>query len=103
MLKGLMIMGNDNIGIGDRVRAYDYDCRDLEGPDACFTEGIVLGFENEGDIENGRYVIMADRDVWAGKEMDVRVGTRIYPPANGRVITPANIYVNRVEVLQKKT
>ena len=89
------------IEIGDYVRVYDYDCRDLKGDNACFTEGLVIGFEDDGNVDRGRYVVMADRDMWGGKNQHVRVGTKVFPPANGRVITPSNVYCNRVELLKK--
>jgi len=96
-------MSFDNIAVGDRVRTYDYNCRDLKGSDACYTEGNVVGFEDEGSVDRGRYVIMVEREVWCGKPMNVRVGTKVFPPANGRIVTPANVYVNRVELLEKNS
>jgi hypothetical protein len=92
-------MAVDSVRVGDRVRAYDYDCRDLSGRDACFTEGVVTGFVHEGGVDHGRYVISVERDVWAGKDMDVRRGGNVYPPVNGRIIYPANKFINLVEVL----
>ena len=86
----------EEIRVGDRVRAFDYDCRDLEGGNACFTEGLVVDIVNDGPVFEGRYVIQVERDVWTGKDMDVRVGTKIFPPVNGRTIQPAGVYMNRV-------
>jgi len=88
----------EEIKVGDRVRAFDYDCRDLNGSEACYTEGKVV------DIIYGpeaRYVIKVTRDVWLGKEMKVRVGGKVFPPLNGRVISPANVFMNRVTVLRR--
>ena len=92
----------EEIKVGDRVRAFDYDCRDLTGSEACYTEGVVLDIVNDGDEPQGRYVIKVDRDMWLGKEMKVRVGGKVFPPVNGRVIYPANVFMNRVTVLRRK-
>lgn len=92
----------EEIRVGDRVRAYDYECRDITGPKACYTEGVVVEMIDDGNIPDGRYVIKVDRDVWTGKDMKVRVGHNVYPAANGRVIYPAKVYMNRVVCLSRK-
>ena len=84
------------IKVGDRVRAFDYRRRDLRGPEACFVEGDVVEIINDGNVLNGRYVVKVRRDVWSGKDTKVRVGTKVFPPVNGRIIYPANILMNRV-------
>lgn len=91
----------ENIEIGDYVRAFDFDCRDLYGRNACFTEGIVEAYSDEGEIRRARYVIKVKRDVWAGQDVRHRVGYRVYPAANGRMIYPANKFMNNVEVVQR--
>jgi hypothetical protein len=92
----------DNVRVGDRVRAYDYDCRDTAGENACYVEGIVVEFQNDGNVRNGRYIIQVDLDMWAGKKAHVRVGHKSYPPVNGRVVQPANVFSNRVVVLKPR-
>jgi hypothetical protein len=78
-------MTND-INIGDKVRSFDFAAhRDIEGPDACFAEGIVEGFYTIGCT---RFDIRVTRAVWEGKEVLTEVGTRIAPPLNG---TPTNM------------
>ena len=92
----------EEIKVGDRVRAFDYDCRDLNGSEACYTEGIVVDIVNEGNVQEGRYAIKVDRDIWLGKDVKVRVGGKVFPPVNGRVIYPANVFMNRVTVIGRK-
>ena len=54
----------NEININDTVRSFDFhNSRDIEGPDACFVEGIVEGFK------------------------EVEGCTRVFPPLNG---TPTN-------------
>ena len=92
----------EEIKVGDRVRAFDYDCRDLTGSEACYIEGIVVDIVNEGNVQEGRYAIKVDRDIWLGKDVKVRVGGKVFPPVNGRVIYPANVFMNRVTVLRRE-
>jgi len=78
-------MTND-INIGDKVRSFDFPAhRDIEGPEACFIEGIVEGFTKvEGCM---RFDIKATRVVFDGVERDFEEGERAFPPLNG---TPTN-------------
>ena len=78
-------MTND-INIGDKVRSFDFhNSRDIEGPDACFVEGIVESFK---EIEGcTRFEIKVTREVFRGEERQVEEGERAFPPLNG---TPTN-------------
>ena len=74
-----------SIQIGDRVRSFDFSRgpggRDLEGENACYIEGKVIGF---AEIEGcKRYKILVDRDVFGGEETKERVGQVRFPPVNG--------------------
>ena len=75
-----------DIKIGDKVRSFDFAAhRDIEGPDACFAEGVVEGFQTIGCT---RFDIRVTRAVWEGKEVPTEEGARIAPPLNG---TPTNM------------
>ena len=76
----------NEININDTVRSFDFhNSRDIEGPDACFVEGIVEGFkEVEGCT---RFEIKVTREVFRGEERQVEEGERVFPPLNG---TPTN-------------
>ena len=77
---------NTDIKIGDKVRSFDFAAhRDIEGPDACFAEGVVEGFQTIGCT---RFDIRVTRAVWEGKEVPTEEGARIAPPLNG---TPTNM------------
>lgn len=96
-------MTND-INIGDKVRSFDFsrmpNGRDIEGPDACFIEGIVEGFTKvEGCM---RYDIKATRRVFNGVEKDIEEGQRFTPPLNG---TPTNMgrITDGVEKIEEPT
>tara|TARA_R110002020_G_scaffold46591_1_gene132525 strand:- start:953 stop:1441 length:489 start_codon:yes stop_codon:yes gene_type:complete len=70
-------MTND-INIGDKVRSFDFAAhRDIEGPDACFVEGIVEGFEGN------HLVIKVTREVFEGENLEVIGGRKVRAPLNG--------------------
>lgn len=75
----------DKIKIGDRVRSFDFDNRDVEGERACYVEGVVTGI---GLIvrDCDRYEIKIDRIVFAGDEQPVDLNQFAYPPVNGTPI-----------------
>ena len=80
---------NTDIKIGDKVRSFDFSAhRDIEGPEACFAEGIVEGFQTIAGSSCTRFDIRVTRAVWEGKEVPTEEGTRIAPPLNG---TPPNM------------
>lgn len=73
-----------DIKVGDLVRSYDFEVREVEGPNACYVEGIVEGFVTDGCR---RYEIRVTRTVWCGAEVDFG-RDRFYPPVNG---TPTSL------------
>ena len=70
------------IKVGDRVRSFDFDSRDLEGEAACYIEGTVLGIGDFGFQDCKRYEIQVEREVFAGEVKEV-ADERRYPPVNG--------------------
>ena len=79
------------INVGDKVRSFDFPSvhRDLEGHDACFVEGVVVGITDpDNHSEFGiprdcpRYKVVVSRQVWQGR--DVTPSAReVFPPVNG--------------------
>jgi hypothetical protein len=69
------------IRIGSKVRSFDFDGRSLEGPRACYVEGVVIGFANHEGCD--RYEIRVERDVCRGEDSDRRIGCVVIPPLNG--------------------
>lgn len=65
------------ISVGDQVRSFDFESRDVAGKNACYVEGLVES------IESGRYLIRVNRQVFEGKERGELVGSLVYPPCNG--------------------
>ena len=56
--------------VGDRVRSFDFDSRKLEGPDACYIEGVIEfvgACETEGFYDCDRYKVKVTRQVFGGK------------------------------------
>lgn len=74
------------IKIGDRVRSFDFEDRDLCGPRACYVEGTVVGVGTFPEFPDcPRYKIAVEREVFGGEEhWDFEVGAAfVYPPVNG--------------------
>ena len=68
----------NEININDTVRSFDFhNSRDIEGPDACFVEGIVEGFEGN------HLVIKVTREVFEGENLEVIGGRKVRAPLNG--------------------
>ena len=70
-----------NIQVGSKVRSFDFHSRDIAGEDACYVEGEVVDIRWDGGCD--RYVILIEKQVFAGKEEDTHVGTLVQPPVNG--------------------
>lgn len=72
------------LNIGDKVRSFDFDSRDLEGPKACYIEGVVEAIGKcDGFPDCERYKIKVSRQVFGGKEYAHLVGQYVFPPKNG--------------------
>jgi len=69
--------------VGDRVRSFDFDSRELEGPSACYIEGVI---EDVGLFEGATcecYRIKVSRQVFDGIEYNDLVGKYVQAPKNG--------------------
>lgn len=74
------------VKVGDRVRSFDFECRALTGPSACYVEGEVLAIGDHFCRGYDQYHIKVDKQVFAGRETAVGqglVGEMVYPPVNG--------------------
>lgn len=71
--------------VGDKVRSFDFDSRDLKGPKACYIEGIVEAIGECHDFYHGynSYKIKVSRQVFGGNEYNDLVGQYVFPPRNG--------------------
>jgi len=70
------------ICVGDLVRSYDFNSRrDIEGPGACYIEGVVQEIVHASGCE--RYKIRCTRRVVAGVTDDTDVDRSYFPPVNG--------------------
>lgn len=73
------------IAVGTLVRSFDFahvGKTDVEGPDACFVEGEVIGVSREG-WDCPRYAIRPTRRVFAGEVLSEERLETIFPPLNG--------------------
>lgn len=74
------------IKIGDLVRSFDFEGRDVTGERACYCEGVVVGIGRFGFPDCDRYKVAVERVVWCGADeaLDPNAddGHR-YPPVNG--------------------
>jgi len=75
-------MGSE-IQVGDRVRSFDFPERgmELEGDRACYVEGVVSDIRPLDGCD--RYVLIARRAVFGGKEEIYDRPRLFYPPVNG--------------------
>ena len=68
----------NEININDTVRSFDFhNSREIEGPDACFVEGIVESFDGN------HFVIKVTREVFEGENLEVAKGQKVRAPLNG--------------------
>ena len=89
---------SDPIQVQTRVRSFDFDSRDLTGPNACYVEGKVVGFAHMGGCE--RYAILVERRIVRGESRGGR-GDMVYPPLNGTPTSLGNV-TNCVEVIKEE-
>lgn len=83
------IYGN-RIAVGSRVRSFDFPevieekvyGMDLEGPRACYLEGVVLAIGQVSREGCPRYTIQVTRTVRGGRPASNGPDT-VYPPLNG--------------------
>jgi hypothetical protein len=76
----------NGLKVGDRVRSFDFESRDLVGARACYIEGTVLAIgvpPREVCNCEGHYHVRVDRQVFGGVERKELVGRMVYPPVNG--------------------
>lgn len=72
-----------DITVGSRVRSFDFDHRELDGPRACYIEGVVEAIGEFGEFPDcPRYKIKADLRVFGG-ELCEPGAEHFYPPVNG--------------------
>ena len=70
------------VKVGDFVRSFDFESRDVEGDRACYCEGVVEDVVQGPDCD--RYKICVTRRVFGGKVLTGdRVEKEVFPPVNG--------------------
>ena len=76
----LSLIEDNDIKVGDKVRSFDFDKKDLTGERASYAEGVVVGLErHEGSM---RYKIKVSHQVFGAKNVKID-NEFIYPPING--------------------
>lgn len=77
--------GADNVKVGDTVRSFHFEGRDLEGERASYIIGIVEAV-GENKIDGcDRYTIRVIADIFGGEVVTHPAGV-VYPPVNGTEI-----------------
>jgi len=71
------------VAVGDWVRSFDFESRDMTGPRACYSEGRVVAIVHWLDCD--RYEIEVSRCVFGG--VDTPHAEHAFPPVNGTVAT----------------
>ena len=87
-----------DINIGTKVRSFDFHYRrDLEGPESCYMEGVVTGFDHIRGCD--RYIIAVNRCVSGGKDQPAQnYPPEICPPVNGTRTTMGRV-TDGVEII----
>ena len=70
-----------SIKIGSKVRSFDFHSRDITGEEAFYIEGEVVDIRWHEGCD--RYVVIIEKQVFAGKEGDSHIGELVFPPVNG--------------------
>ena len=87
-----------SIQIGSRVRSFDFDHhRDVTGEEAFYVEGEVVAIREWAGFE--RYVVLIERQIFAGVEEASHVGTLTHPPVNGLLNIATGTKTDGVELL----
>lgn len=89
-----------NIGVGDKVRSYDFaEDREASGEMSCYAEGVVE--EIRGMDGCRRYIIKVSKRVFGGRDRKVHeLNDIVNPPVNGLKTKRGGI-TNQVELLEK--
>ena len=83
---------HENFILGQKVRSFDFDGRDLEGERACYVEGTVSYTDKKGV-----YAIAVNKTVFGGEVKPTPAGKIVYAPLNG---TPTiGGFTNGVELI----
>ena len=100
------VADKEEIKVGDRVRFFDFGSdpvnnRQLEGEEACYTEGILIGFVALPINGCENYAIQCDTDYGAGERRTfetvgkyTREGSIVYGPVNGTRYLSRGAYNN---------
>ena len=75
------VQPDTTIKVGDRVRSFDFDRRDLEGIRAAYVEGTVQKIEYHNGCD--RYIIGVERRIFAGEVSVTHPEMIVAPPVNG--------------------
>ena len=67
----------DKFVIGERIRSYDF--QPMEDRGNCFVEGEIIEI-NSTAVNHKSYLIQVDRDCFAGRERNIRIGQFVYVP-----------------------
>ena len=70
-----------SIAVGSKVRSFDFESRDLTGENAFYVEGEVIDIHSWTGCD--RYVILVEKQVYRGEDVNYHVGKEVTPPVNG--------------------
>jgi hypothetical protein len=73
------------IKVGDKVRSFDFDCKEVDTINSCFVEGIVESIEGHPMGGGGEFIkFEITRKVFSGEETNRSVGEHNWVPQNGQ-------------------
>ena len=73
------------IEIGDKVRSFDFDCKEVDTINSCYVEGIVESIEGHPIGGGGKYIkFKITKKIFAGEDLKETVGEYNWVPQNGQ-------------------
>ena len=89
----------EKIKVGDKVRSFDFDCKELDTINSCFVEGIVESIEGHPMGGGGEYLkFKISRKVFGGKERTETLGEFNWVPQNGQETWLGKVTDNVVKI-----
>ena len=87
------------IKVGDKVRSFDFDCKELDTINSCFVEGVVENIEGHPMSGDGEYLkFKISRKIFGGKEIPQTIGDYNWVPQNGQMTWLGKVTDNVVKI-----
>ena len=87
------------IKVGDKVRSFDFDCKEVDTINSCFVEGVVESIEGHPQGGGGEYLkFKISRKIFSGEEITQTIGDFNWVPQNGQKTWTGKLINNVVKI-----